>query len=90
MGEAHVVKDIYTEKLYGEAQVNYWNKVKENHKKSIKEDNKRIKSIIGPKYSKSTKKEIIEDAKIIDKAIKLGRKKYIEKKGMSTFFSSCC
>ena len=85
MGEAHVVKDIYTEKLYGEAQVNYWNKVKENHKKSIKEDNKRIKSIIGPKYSKSTKKEIIEDAKIIDKAIKLGRKKYIEKKGMSTF-----
>jgi hypothetical protein len=46
---------------------------------------KNVQSIVGKKYSKSTKKEIIKDMETIDKAVNLGRLVNKKKKGMSAW-----
>ena len=85
MGEAHMMRDVYTGEIYGEAQVNYWNKVKENHKKTVSKLNKTLQDNLGPQYSKSNKREIIKDLQTVDKAVRLARKLDQKKKGMSTW-----
>ena len=56
-----------------------------NPKEVNKLNEKQLKKLIGPKYSKSSKKEIIKDMETIDKAVNLGRLVNKKKKGMSAW-----
>ena len=63
-------------------------KLKELNPKEVTEKiTKQIQNVLGANYkaSKSSKKEIIEDMRSIDKAINLGRLANKKKRGMSTF-----
>ena len=61
-------------------------KLKELNPKEVTENiTKQVQSVLGKRYSKSSKKEVIEDARTIDKAMSLGRLVNKKKRGMSTF-----
>ena len=84
-GPSHKVRDVYTNKIYGEKQVRNWERVKVESAKVLKDNNALMKKVIGDQYSSSSRKEIIKDIRTINKALNLGRLTEKKKRGMSTF-----